>query len=102
MASDLFDFVAEQLERRSSLDRLAARGTLRIVCKMAGLEPKTITPAQLLVICERVLPGELEKRGVAEAAVVRRSLAKQVESAPEGQWSESRGVDESFKRLADS
>jgi hypothetical protein len=29
-------------------------------------------------------------------------VAEQLESAPEGQWSQSRGVDEIFKRLADS
>ena len=100
MASDLFDFAAEHLERETSLDRAAARGTLRIVCKLAGLEPKSVTPEQLRVVFERVLPGELEKRGVADPAAVCRSLAEQVESAPEGQWDESRDVDEIFKRLA--
>jgi hypothetical protein len=102
VASGLFDFVAEQLERGTSLDRLEARGTLRIVCKMAGLEPKTVTPEQLGVLFERVLPGELEKRGVADTAAVCRSLAERVESAPKDRWDQPGDVDEIFKRLARS
>jgi hypothetical protein len=100
VASNLFDFVAEQIESGTSLDRLAARGTLRIVCKMAGLEPKTVTSAQLQVIFDRVLPGELENRGVAEPVEVCRSLAEKVAGVPEDQWDQSGGVDEIFKRLA--
>jgi len=100
VASDLFDFVAEQLERCTSLDRPEARGTLRIVCKMAGLEPKKLTPEQLRVVFERVLPGELEERDVADTAAVCRSLTEQVERAPQDQWDQSGDVDEIFKRLA--
>ena len=55
---------------------------------------------QLLVVCERVLPGELEKLGVADTVAVCRSVAEQLESAPEGQRDEPRDVDEIFKRLA--
>ena len=100
MASDLFDFVSEQLEHGSTLDRLEARGTLRIACKAAGLEPKTITPEQIQVVFERVLAGELEKRGVADAGTVCRSLAEKVAGVPEGQWEQSGDVDEIFKRLS--
>jgi hypothetical protein len=67
---------------------------------MSGLDPKTVTPAQLQVILERVMPGELESRGVAKTDAVCRSLKVQVESVPEDQWDQSGDVDEVFKRLA--
>jgi hypothetical protein len=102
LASDLFDFVAEKLEQGSALDRLEARGTLRIACKEAGLEPKTLTPEQIQVVLERVLPGELEQRAVADASGVCASLAQKVADAPEGQWEQSGDVDEIFKRLANT
>lgn len=34
-----FDFTAERLERSTPLDQLAARGTLRLALKAAGLDP---------------------------------------------------------------
>ncbi len=47
MDATLFDLTAERLEHHVGLDRLAARGTLRIALKAAGLEPKNLTGAQL-------------------------------------------------------
>ena len=37
-----FDWVCAQLEERSSLDRLEARGTVRLALKQAGLEPRHV------------------------------------------------------------
>jgi hypothetical protein len=65
-----FEFVCDALERETSLDRLAARGTVRIALKQAGLDPRTVTRSQLLVALEKLLPGELTSRGVADAASV--------------------------------
>ncbi len=62
--SKAFDFVCTQLESRTSLDRLAARGTVRIALKQAGLEARAVTPDQMKVVVERILPGELGSRGV--------------------------------------
>ncbi|MDX1649302.1 MAG: hypothetical protein R3263_05545 [Myxococcota bacterium] len=71
----LFDRVAEGLAERTGLDDLAARGTLRIALKSAGLDPKAVTGAQMAVVLDRVLPGELESRGVTDPAGVCRALA---------------------------
>ena len=68
MATSLFDFTAERLERHTSLDRLEARGTLRIALKVAGLDPVSVIAPQLAVVFEKVMPGELENRGVSDAA----------------------------------
>ena len=70
MATGLFDAAAESLEQRTSLNRLEARGTLRIALKTAGLEAKGLTAEQLGVVFEKVLPQELAMRGIEDAADV--------------------------------
>ena len=82
MASGLFDYAAEQLEQRTSLDRLEARGTLRLALKAAGLEPGSLTAEQLTVVFERVLPTELQTRGVDDAEATCKALAKEIATSP--------------------
>jgi len=64
--SATFDLACSELERRTSLNRLEVRGTVRIALKNAGLDG-SVTPAQMKVVLERVLPAELKARGVADA-----------------------------------
>lgn len=78
--SPAFDFVCAQLQERTSLDRLEARGTIRLALKEAGLDARSITPDQMSVVVEKVLPRELETRGVTNAptlcAELRRGLLR--------------------------
>ncbi|MDH3519703.1 MAG: hypothetical protein OEM49_04530 [Myxococcales bacterium] len=60
----LFDLAAEKLEAHSDLDKLEARGTLRLALKGAGLDAHTLSVPQLEVVMEKIMPGELERRGV--------------------------------------
>ena len=53
MATDLFDIAAEKLEGSTDMDRLAARGTLRIALKEAGLDAHKLTIPQLRAVFER-------------------------------------------------
>jgi len=62
--SPAFEYVCSELEARSSLDRLAARGTVRLALKAAGLDAHSVTPAQLGVVLDKILPAELEARGI--------------------------------------
>jgi hypothetical protein len=62
--SPAFDCACAGLEEGSSLDRLEARGTVRIALKEAGLDASHVTREQMVVVIERVLPTELERRGV--------------------------------------
>jgi hypothetical protein len=64
MVSPVFEFVAGEIERRSTLATLEARGTVRIALKRAGLDAAGVTRDQLRVVLERVLPEELRSRGV--------------------------------------
>lgn len=77
--SEAFDFVCDQLEQGSSLDRLAARGTVRIALKQAGLEARSVSPDEMSVVVEKLLPKELANRGVeggeALCAHVKQGLA---------------------------
>ena len=100
MSSRLFDLAAEHLEQRTNLDRLEARGTLRLALKQAGLEPGSLTLQQLGVVFERILPGELQNRGVDDAATICGAVMKEVMSSPEAVAHDgSGGVDEVFRRL---
>jgi hypothetical protein len=100
MASGLFDLAAERLEQHTSLDRLQTRGTLRLALKTAGLDPKGVTAEQLRVLFERVMPDELETRGVGEAASICRAVIDDLESSPEAQQaSGGASPDEIFQRL---
>jgi hypothetical protein len=62
--SPAFDWLCRELEAISSLDRLEARGTVRIALKQAGLEARNVTPDQLEVVARKILPGELAQRAV--------------------------------------
>jgi len=97
---DLFSFVADQLEQCTPLDRLESRGTLRIVLKDSGLDPKTVTPKQFCVILDSVAPGELESRGVGEARAICTALIEKIQAEPADRWEASHNVDKIFDRLA--
>jgi hypothetical protein len=64
VSDTIFDVAAERLETHSDLDKLEARGTLRLALKSAGLDPSSLSVAQLEVVMDKLMPGELERRGV--------------------------------------
>lgn len=70
-----FDTTCQLLEERTSLDRLEARGTVRLALKHAGLEARSVSPGQMCVTVERVLPAELASRGVADPKAVCDAIA---------------------------
>ena len=60
----VFESVSEQLERETELERMEARGTLRIALKAAGLAAKNLTATEAIAVLQHVLPEELTRRGV--------------------------------------
>jgi hypothetical protein len=66
--SQSFTWVSQELERITSLERLEARGTLRLVLKKAGLDASTVTTRQMEVVIRELLPEELRNRGVQDDA----------------------------------
>ncbi|MCZ6463787.1 MAG: hypothetical protein O7A09_05575 [Proteobacteria bacterium] len=97
----LFDFAAEQLEHRTDLDRLEARGTLRIALKAAGLDSRSVTAEQLQVAVEKILPTELTTRGIGDATAICERLAEAVGLFDAGEDGRSRGSSPEavFRRL---
>lgn len=77
----VFDFTAERLEQSTPLDKLAARGTLRLALKAAGLDPGTVGSRQMLVVLKRVMPDELLRRGVEDAPAVCQRIAEALAQA---------------------
>lgn len=63
-AANAFDHVCDGLGRRTSLDRLQCRGTVRLVLKEAGLDPARVQPNEMVVVLRRLLPAALRSRGV--------------------------------------
>jgi hypothetical protein len=95
--SPAFDWTCEELERKTDLDRLESRGTVRIALKRSGFDVTRILPSQMRVVIERMLPGELEARGVEDADGVCTQLAERVELVDAGPVDES--PDDVFRRL---
>lgn len=73
--SSVFEWVSQELETRTTLSRLEARGTLRLLLKDFGLDPTSITAVQMQVVVERLLGPALSKRKVSDAEAVCRKLA---------------------------
>lgn len=77
--SPVFDRTCDELERRTELDRLAARGTVRLALKEAGLDVASVDARQMGVVLEKVLPAELERRGIARSSGVCAGIAEALE-----------------------
>lgn len=65
--SPAFEAACAALEDATSLNRLEARGTVRLALKQGGLEARSVSADQMAVVAEKILPTELRSRGIAEA-----------------------------------
>ena len=68
--SPCFDLACEVLESATSLDRLEARGTIRLALKAAGLDARNVTPVQMGRAVDKLLSAELKARGVENGDAV--------------------------------
>jgi hypothetical protein len=99
--SRAFEWACSALEEQTTLDRLEARGTLRLTLREAGLDPHAVTPMQLAVALEKVLPGQLLARGVADGEALGRRLASEIADADlEVAAPSGHSPEEVFRRLA--
>jgi hypothetical protein len=99
MAETVFEFVAGALEQASDLDKLEARGTLRIALKQAGLDAKHVSPDQMGVVLSRVLPDQLASRGVGSAEAICQGLTTRLEGFSTGAAPASESPEDVFRRL---
>jgi hypothetical protein len=97
--SAAFDWICSEIEERTSLDRLEARGTVRLALKDAGLEARTVTTDQMKVVLERVLPKELAARGIEDGDRICAELIPGLAAIDAGPGAET--PDAVFARLGD-
>jgi len=94
-----FDWLCTELESRSSLDRLEARGTVRLALKQSGLDVHSVNAEQMLIVIERVLPEELRVRGVEGVDQLCRQLMQSLAGEDLAVSSTEQSPDEIFRRL---
>lgn len=80
MSESIFEFVASTLQESTALDKLEARGTLRIALKEAGLDARSVTKDQMAIMLVRTMPKELSSRGVDGPESVCESLVSALKS----------------------
>jgi hypothetical protein len=97
--SAAFVLVCEKLERDSDLDRLEARGTVRLALKESGLEARSVTREQMKVVLERVLPTELASRGVTDGARLCQRMAADLSGLADDTEGGGESPDAVFARL---
>lgn len=100
MATDLFDLAAAKLEASTDMDRLTARGTLRIGLKEAGLDAHKLTIPQLRAVFEKLMPKELDARGIGNAAATCQRVMDEIARLADSiDIDSSTSPDDVFKRL---
>jgi hypothetical protein len=101
MSASIFDFVSDELERLTRLEKLEARGTVRLALKAAGLDARTVTTKQMVATLEKVMPNEMRVRGVEEAEQVCRTIVTVLEAAhPSSTAAALESPEAIFRRLA--
>jgi hypothetical protein len=81
--STSFDFACSELERGTSLERLEARGTVRLAHKDAGLDTRSVTALQMSAVMTQLMPKELKNRGVDNAEPICRAIASALAALPD-------------------
>jgi hypothetical protein len=83
-AESIFEWTCSQLEEGCSLDRLEARGTVRLALKEAGLDAKSVSPTEMATVFRKLMPRELETRGIESVAGLCENIAVSVEGIEAG------------------
>ncbi len=101
-AGESFEWLCAELERSTALDRLEARGTVRLTLREAGFDPRSVARGQLAVVVSRLLPKQLETRAVQGAAELCEELAQKLKDGESTDDTHAAGTPEDvFRRLAE-
>ncbi|NNL66521.1 MAG: hypothetical protein HKP30_09785 [Myxococcales bacterium] len=66
MESEAFTLVCEHLIQNTGLEPPAARGTVRLALKEAGLDAASVSAGQMRVVVTKLLPVELRSLRIAD------------------------------------
>lgn len=80
-ASPVFEWLCDELSKRASIEMLQTRGMVRFVLQRAGLEPRTLSKVEALVVVERLLARELDARRIANSQTVCSEIVLALKSA---------------------
>ena len=81
MSASIFDFVSDELERLTKLEKLEARGTVRLALKAAGLDVRTVTTPQMVATLQKVMPKEIRARGVENGEQICQTIVTTLNTA---------------------
>ncbi len=100
--SAAFDHLCSELESASDLDRLEARGTVRLALKEAGLDARTVTAEQMGVMLQKVMPGQMHSRGVEQPEQICEGILTALKSSSAASSHlDAESPEAIFRRLAD-
>jgi len=97
--SAAFDWVCREIDEATHLKSIEVRGTVRIALKAAGLNASKVSSAELGVVLAKVMPGELETRGVADAEKLCGEVARKLAGQALDSDSARSSPEAVFKRL---
>jgi hypothetical protein len=97
--SEVFERACTELQQATSFDSLSSRGTVRLALKSAGLDPREVTAAQMIVVVKRVLPAELKARGVKGADDMCSVIASRIVNIASATADQGSSVEDVFRRL---
>lgn len=75
----VFEWVCDELERRTSLNRLQARGTVRIAAGQVVQEAENTNRTEMIQVLYHLMPKELELRGFDDGQELCRELAEDLQ-----------------------
>jgi hypothetical protein len=97
---NLFELAADLLERHSRLDRLEARGALRLALKDAGLRSDALGSREITAVLQKLMPERLAKMGVSDgASVCERTLGEIARAGARAGAAPETDRDRIFRRL---
>jgi hypothetical protein len=95
----LFEQLCQDLEHRTELARLAARGAMRLALEESGLEAATLTAQQATALLRHVLPAELRRCGVADPDAICADLVRGVAASAASLSPAAPAPEDMFRRL---
>lgn len=102
MTASIFELAAQELEQRTDLAKLEARGTVRLSLKQAGLDARTVNAEQMIVMLQKVMPEEMRSRGVEQPEQICEAIITALKSSRASSRSpEAESPEAIFRRLAD-
>jgi hypothetical protein len=100
MDSDSFTIVADRLRELSELDRLEARGTIRLAFKKAGVDVACFGLEDLQAIFATIMPEELEIRGCEDTRGICDAIIQSLKGRVPEKATQPR--DEIMRRMGDA